>query len=245
MVGTSNMRNLISGLLAASCISFAAGAATASSLSISPISVEVPTPAGASRITLENDGTDPVNAQVRVFKWVQRNGKDELVPTRDVVASPPAIKMLPGKKTLIRVVRVNKAPIAAEETYRLLVDEVPQPAKEGQRAVSFTIQYSVPVFFQPVNGRQQLSWNARIAQGKLVVEAANAGTRRAKLSQMKIGLPDGKAINVSEGLAGYVLTNSRKVWLAKPRALKPGSKITITAQSEQGPINVTASVAAQ
>lgn len=239
------MRKSFLCLLAASSIALSAFDANATSMSISPIMVEVQAPASASRVTLENTGSDQMNAQVRVFKWVQTNGKDELLPTRDVVASPPAVKMEPGKKTVIRIVRTSKTPVQAEETYRLLIDEVPQPAEKGTSAVSMAIQYSVPVFFGRQAGKHQLNWNARISKGQLVVEAANEGTRRARISNMKIGLPGGKAINVSEGLAGYVLSDSRRVWIAKPRSLTPGSKITISAQSEQGPVNATAAVTGQ
>jgi fimbrial chaperone protein len=239
------MKHLLLGMMTASALILPTGLAGATSLSITPISIEVQAPSGASRITLENDGTDTMNAQIRVFKWIQKNGKDELIATRDVVASPPAIKMAPGKKTVVRIVRTSKRPIVGEENYRLLVDEVPQPSRVGQKAVSFAIQYSVPVFFTSRPGQQQLSWNARISKGQLVVEAANEGTRRAKLSQMKIGLPGGSAINVSDGLAGYVLSDSRRTWVTKPRTLKAGAQIKIIAQSELGPVNATATVASQ
>jgi fimbrial chaperone protein len=238
------MRNWTLGILTATSLAIMATAAAATSISISPISIEVQAPGGASRVTLENAGKDPVQAQIRVFKWVQENGKDKLVPTRDVVASPPAIKMEPGKKSVVRVVRVSKTPVAAEESYRLIVDEVPPPVKSG-KSVSFAIQYSVPVFFTNAPGEQNLAWDARISKGQLVISASNSGTRRAKLSQMQLKLPDGKIATVAEGLAGYVLPGSSRTWVAKPRALKTGNKISIVATSELGPINASTSIAGQ
>lgn len=239
------MRNFFHSLLAVSSIALSAVSADATSLSISPVSIEVAAPGSSSRVTLENNGSELVSAQVRVFKWVQKNGKDELVPTRDVVASPPVIKIQPGKKNVVRVVRVGKVPVDAEETYRLLVSEIPTPKQAASKAVSFAIQYSVPVFFVSQRGGEQLSWTARMNKGNLVVEAANAGTRRAKLINMKIGVPGGKSITVAEGLAGYVLPSSSKAWIARPKALKSGSTVTITAKTEQGLVNATALVAGQ
>ncbi len=238
------MKNWVRGLLAASVLALASGSAEASSMSISPVSIEIAAPGAASRITLVNDGTESINAQIRVFKWIQKNGKDELVPTRDVVASPPAIKIEPGKKTVIRVVRINKQPVAVEETYRMLVSEVPKPLKASS-GVSLAIQYSVPVFFVSQRGREQLSWNARLSKGRLLIEAANEGTRRAKLVNLQVSIPGMKTATLAEGLAGYVLPNSRKIWAAKSNAFKPGTKITITAKTEQGPVNATALVAGQ
>lgn len=239
------MRNFLRSLLAVSTIALSAVSAQATSLSISPVSIEVAAPGATSRVTLENNGTELVSAQVRVFKWVQKNGKDELMPTRDVVASPPVIKIQPGKKNVVRIVRVGKAPVAGEETYRLLVSEIPTPAQAANKAVTFAIQYSVPVFFVSKRGNEALTWTARMSKGNLVVEAVNGGSRRSKLVNMKIGVPDGKSITVAEGLAGYVLPDSSKVWVARPKTLKSGSKITITAQTEQGPVNATALVAGQ
>ncbi len=238
------MRTNFLGILTASALAISSTLATASTLSISPISIEVQAPTAASRVTLENAGKEPVQAQIRVFKWIQNNGKDELVPTRDVVASPPSIKMEPGKKTVVRVVRISKTPVALEETYRLIVDEVPQPSKNA-KAVSFAIQYSVPVFFVSNKGEQQLTWNARLNKGQLVLQASNSGTRRAKLSQMQMKLPDGNVVTIADGLAGYVLPGSSRVWAAKPRSVKAGSKVSIIATSEQGPINASTSVAGQ
>jgi fimbrial chaperone protein len=239
------MSTFFKGLLAASFLAMAAVPADATSLAVSPISVEVTAPGASSRVTLENAGTEPLIAQVRIFKWVQNNGRDELVATRDIVASPPVVKIQPGGKNVVRVVRTSKQPITVEETYRLLVSEVPSPDDAGKRSVALTIQHSIPVFFVPSKGASELSWNARLVKGKLFIEAANAGTRRAKLTALSIGLPGGKKIEVAEGLAGYVLPDSRKIWVARSGNLKSGSQISIIAKSEQGPVNATASVAGQ
>ncbi len=239
------MNTFFRGLLTASFLAISAASASATSLAVSPISVEVTAPGASSRVTLENGGTEPLAAQVRIFKWVQKNGRDELVATRDVVASPPVVKIQPGSKNVVRVVRISKQPVVAEETYRLLVSEVPTPDQAAKRSISLAIQHSIPVFFVPNKGAPQLSWNARLVKGRLVVEAANAGTRRAKLTNMSIGLPGGKQIQVAEGLAGYVLPDSRKYWVARPGNLKTGNQISIIAKSEQGPVNATASVAGQ
>jgi fimbrial chaperone protein len=239
------MNKLLQGLLAASFLAISAASSDATSLAVSPITVEVTAPGSTSRVTLENGGTEVLAAQVRIFKWVQKNGKDELVATRDVVASPPIVKIQPGSKNVVRLVRTSKSPVVTEETYRLLVSEVPTPEQAAKRSISLAIQHSIPVFFVPGRGAAQLSWNARLVKGKLIVEAANAGTRRAKLFGMSVVLPGGKQIEIAEGLAGYVLPDSRKIWIARSGNLKSGSQISINAKSEQGPVNATASVAGQ
>lgn len=236
------MRSWFAALLFTSAAMAFPSAAMASSLQITPVNIEVPAPGAASKVTLENSGSEQVNAQIRVFKWIQKNGKDELVETRDVVASPPALKMGPGKKTVIRVVRVNKTAAKAEESYRLVVDEVPSGPKAGQTAVSFAIRYSVPVFFSKQGEAADLGWTASVSDGKLVLKAANAGGRRARLAGLKVIGGNGKAVSFGNGLSGYVLGQSSRVWVAKSKSIARGSKVKIVAEGDGGPIEATATV---
>ncbi len=225
---------------------FASGPAAlaASSLQISPVNLEVPAPGAASKITLENPGGEALNAQIRIYKWVQINGQDELVPTRDVVASPPALKLAPGKKGVVRVVRVNKSPATSEETYRLVVDEVPKPIKPGQSGVSFALRYSIPVFFSQAGLESDVAWSASFSGGKLILQAQNAGQRRVKVSALKVVNSSGKIIIVAEGLAGYVLGQSSKTWAVGGKAKSISGTIKIIAKSDIGPIEVTTNVVA-
>ena len=92
------MRSWIAALLTASALTLVPASADAASLQIMPVNIDVPAPGAASKVTITNAGGEGANIQIRVFKWVQTNGKDELVETRDVVASPPAVKLGAGKK---------------------------------------------------------------------------------------------------------------------------------------------------
>jgi fimbrial chaperone protein len=238
------MRSWISALLVASALVAVPASAEASSLQITPVNIEVPAPGAASKVTIGNGGSEQLNAQIRVFKWVQKNGKDELVETREVVASPPAVKLGPGKKSVIRVVRMSKSPAKTEESYRLIVDEIPAPPKPGQAGVGFAIRYSVPVFFSKPGEDIDLSWNASVDNGKLVLKAANAGGRHIRLAALKVIGKDGKSVNFGNGLAGYVLGQSSKSWIAKSKSIAPGNTIKIVAQGDNGPIEATAKVQA-
>jgi fimbrial chaperone protein len=239
------MRSWIIGLLSATAVITAPLAAYATSLQLSPVNVEVPAPGAASIITLTNTGSEDMNAQIRVFKWMQVNGQDQLVPTKDVVVSPPAMKIGPGKNSVVRIVRTGKTPVVSEETYRLKVDEIPKLPRAGQAAVGFAVSYSVPVFFSNYKQGAQLNWKASIVKGQIRLEADNAGDRHARLADLKI-VNAAKVINVAPGLSGYVLRQSAKVWLVKGGAkfAVVGDTIKIIATGDTGPIETTAHVVA-
>ena len=88
--------------------------AQAASLQATPISMEVVAPGATSVLTLRNSGDAPLQAQVRVMRWSQADGEEQLVPATDVVASPPITAIAPKGEQTVRLVRVAKAPVAAE-----------------------------------------------------------------------------------------------------------------------------------
>lgn len=100
----------------------------------------------AAALTLRNDGTTPLNAQVRVFAWSQTPDEDRLERTDRVVASPPIVQVAPGADQIVRILPPSGAPVDTEETYRLLIDEIPDGTDAQLTGVGVQLRYSVPVF---------------------------------------------------------------------------------------------------
>jgi fimbrial chaperone protein len=232
---------IILGLLAATSPTGAA------SLQVSPVRLDLPASANASKINLRNMGQGSVTAQVRIFKWVQVKGKDELVETRDVVASPPIAKLEPGKNNVIRIVRTAKQPVATEEAYRLLVDEVPATAGKSGKNVSFVLRYSIPIFFSaPEAGDTTLTWSLESNGKSTTLIVKNPANEHARISDLAMTTESGKKISYGSGLIGYVLAKSTARFKLK-KALKgaaPGETIVIAAQNKDEPVTAAAKVRA-
>lgn len=128
-------------------LSLMVGGAEATSLRVSPITLDLSAGTAASTIRLWNNDRKSVNVQVRVFRWTKVKGKDRLEPTTDVVASPPMTRLAPGSENLVRVVRVTKRPLQAKESYRLMVDELPDTSKRTAGKVNVLVRHSIPVHF--------------------------------------------------------------------------------------------------
>ena len=216
----------------------------AASLQVSPVSVEVPAPGAAATITLRNEGPSPLNAQVRVFRWSQVNGEEKLEPTDDVVASPPITTLVPKTDYTVRLVRVIKRPVSVEESYRLLVDELPEPKARQNRVVTLVMRYSIPVFFYPRDSAgAKLAWSVEQRGQSVYVSAANAGDRHARISALTLRDGNGTTASFGNGLTGYVLGHSTMRWEApgNTHRLGTGSSVVISAQSDSGPINASPS----
>lgn len=221
--------------------------AQAASLQITPISLEISAREQGQAIVLSNSGKTVLYAQVRVQQWVQADGQEQLLPTRDVVASPPAVEIAPGARQMVRIVRLQSAPLDVEKTYRLIVDELPAPeAASGTPAapgapaggLQFLLRYSVPVFVLPASLPEPaaptgppaptdistLSASLKIdAPSAATLSIGNRGTRRVKLSQLSYTDPQGKRAMLVPGLLGYVLAGQRMQWpLVQTPALQAG-----------------------
>ena len=211
---------------------------SAASLQVSPTFIEVPAPRAASTIRIKNPGQTAIKAQIRVFRWTLVNGEEKLEPATDVVASPPIATLQPKADYVVRIVRTSKQPVAVEETYRLLVDEIPELTKNTGFTIAMAFRYSIPVFFTPqAGGVPDMKWSVQKKDGKTYVSATNSGNRRIRVADLTVTGADGKSVVIGKGLAGYVLARSSKSWVAPSAMGAGGSSLVVSAKGDLGPIN--------
>ena len=218
---------------------FAASGASAASLQVAPVLLEVVAPGAAATLTLRNNGTKPIATQVRVFRWIQDAGRERLEPAEDVVASPPAVELRPAQDYVIRVVRVTTKPVEGEEAYRLFIDELPEPAQRP-RTVKFIVRHVIPLLFDaPETSAPDVKWRVTLSRHAISLSAANRGDRRLRLASVKISGGGGKGVSFGPGLLGYALGRSAMSWTAPASrtGFRPGAKVTITGQTEEGPFD--------
>ena len=232
------MRNLLAAISTSLILIAVSAPVSAASLQVSPVSVEVPAPGAVSAVTLNNPSENSLKAQIRVFKWSLVNGEEHLEPTADVVASPPMATLPPKADYTVRIVRLIKQPATTEETYRLVVDEIPDTTQKSGVVVKMAFRYSIPVFFTPATKTEAtLDWSVARQNGKLYVSATNTGSRRVRLAGLKLSDGKGKSVVISKGLAGYVLARSSKSWVAPDTVASAGTPLLVQADGDQGPIN--------
>ena len=179
--------------------------AHATDLRVAPVMLEPLPGQRSTTLTILNGEDKPVRVQVRVMRWTQVNGEEKLEPTTDVVASPPQTLLQPGQHYIIRVVRTARTPIPAEESYRVLVDEVPEPTEARPGAIAMVVRQSIPVFFSDETDRiSTVDWAIVRRGDQAEIVAHNRGTRRLRLSDIVVEAHDGPIYEQS-GLVGYVL----------------------------------------
>ncbi|EPT4022077.1 fimbrial biogenesis chaperone [Enterobacter roggenkampii] len=155
--------------------------ALAATLQVAPVTLDLQSDQRAAAIYLTNSGKAAIHAQIRVYEWTQKNGKDVLVATGEVVSSPAMTSLAPGQQQLVRIIVMQPGIRAQEQSYRLVIDELPDATSRAANptAVHFLLRYSIPVFI--------------------------AGNRHIRLSHLEALTADGQVVGSIKGLAGYVL----------------------------------------
>ncbi|MGV6939712.1 fimbrial biogenesis chaperone [Stenotrophomonas maltophilia] len=219
----------------------AAAPAGATSLQVAPTSLQLEARQRAGELWLTNSGTSPVRLQVRVFRWVQQDGQEQLLPTEELLATPPMQELGAGQQQLVRVMRPNHEPPATQQYYRLIVDEVPDLATRAN-GMQFVLRYSIPVFVQPSGGKLAPRLQAslvRLKDGRNGVEVANTGNSYAQIADLALGSVQRPRI-VHPGLLGYVLPGQVMRWPIERTAIdRDNDQITakLNGESEQTPLS--------
>jgi len=240
-------------LLSMACASLACGA-WASGLQVAPVSVRLVATQNAEGLTLSNTGSEPLQAQVRVYQWTQADGKDQLAPSRGLVISPPQLSIEPGGQQLVRVIRTGAAPAGPnEEAFRLAIDELPSANSNASASANtntnaggarstglqFVLHYSVPVFIEPAASTplaHQLSWQLVESGGKVALQVSNSGTQHAQLARLVYTGASGAPITLHDGLLGYVLPGATMRWPLNPAAAAFAGSGTLEALVNGAPV---------
>jgi len=228
-------------VVATGCLSTAV---LAKDIRIAPSTVEPGIGSNTATLNILNGENDPLKVQIRVMRWSEEGGHDVLSPTKDLVASPPFVTLQPNGRYTVRLVRTAKTQLHGEESYRVLVDEVPQPHTVQPGTVNFVLRQSVPVFFSnDPNRAAKVNWSLVRDGQNLWLVGHNSGNRRLRLSDVTLDA-NGSAVYQQAGLLGYVLAESEVRWpVATNRALPANAKLELKATTDAKAIDVPLEVA--
>ncbi|WP_174978557.1 fimbrial biogenesis chaperone [Pandoraea terrigena] len=212
-------------------------------LQVSPVIVNLLPTQPATTLTLGNSGDVPIHGQLRLFAWTQRDGDNVLTPTEALVASPPILRIEPGERQIVRLVRVAQAPAPHEQSYRLLVDELPSDGAAPAEGISIRLRYSLPVFVQASHARApSLHFDVQIAKG--ILEVRNDGERHAQLGATRVLDASGRSVQLTRGLLGYVLAGqTRKFAVRWPAGVPPVTPFTVESRVDAVPMRFVADAA--
>ena len=231
--------NKLRQFICASIVSLYSLSSLAASLQVAPISVAFSPQEKAKEIWLTNTSERPIRAQTRVLIWSQVAGQDQVNPTRDLVASPSITEIKAGEQQLIRIIRIAPQNTAVEQTYRLLIDELPSSGQaDAQTGLQLLLQYSIPVFIQLTdsiamhNGLTLLNQvNFQYQNQQLIVK--NNAKSHIRISELTYINPNGERIPLINGLVGYALAGQSMRWdIPESKKILPNGKFEARINSD-------------
>ena len=186
------------------------GAAKAQSLTVLPVNIEMPSGQLASTLTVLNQGTAETSVQVRALAWSQVNGVEQLKPSDEVQISPPIVTIAAGGTQVVRLV-LRHAPQGHEDTFRILLDQVPPPASPG--TVRVALRLSIPVFAEPeTRALPHMQFHVENDAGQAYLVATNDGTRHDTFRDLTLTTSTGTALKTVASASPYVLAGATDRW---------------------------------
>ena len=108
-----------------------------------------------------------------------------------------------------RLQRIAQSAAESEETYRTVIDELPDPNRQRNGSIAIVLRYLVPTFFMsPMLAAAPELFIARRG-GATVLAATNSGDKRIQIIDLRLMVAKGRSLMVGKGLAGYVLGDPR------------------------------------
>lgn len=212
--------------------------ARAASLDVDPIRVTFSAKTTIAVLTLSNAGSTPATVQLEPVAWSQDKGEDVYVPTRDLLATPPIFTVPAGGKQIIRLgLRVAPSP-QQELSYRLYLQEVPQPGANQGLGVVMALRIGVPVFVEPaVPAKPVVAWAVkRLSDRRIELSAANSGNAHVLLHDIKLTGPD--KLTVAPQQAAYILPAKNHAWVLEwSKPLPAGAALQLDADSDAGALH--------
>lgn len=217
--------------------------AWAGTFDVYPVRVELSEKRGKSAwLTVTNRGKEPVRLQASAFAWSQsETGEVELGETSDIVFFPSMLTIAPGASRKLRI--GTTIPIGArEQTYRLIVEELPNTQGTQANGIRILTRMSIPIFVQPESKRAGLRIeNIDSRNGEIVMTVGNPGNVSLMLRQVAFVARDaaGRILFERELPGWYLLASGKRVF----RLQLPGSvcsriaNATVEAKSQGDSLN--------
>jgi fimbrial chaperone protein len=219
-------------LLLASGLSMQAGSYT-----VNPVRIELSARQLRTTVQIQNLGDEPTKIQAHVVAW-NANGSEEVLSDNDeILLNPPIFTVAAGHAQYLRLGLRHAQLDTREMTYRLIMEEVPPPPKQGFNGVNTLLKISVPIFVKPRVSSPQLAWTLqRTSDQEVKLSVQNRGNAHVQIRKLAVTAGEASEPGFVQGTATYVLQNARKEWVIRNGQLAGAGKLLVQAQTDNGDI---------
>jgi fimbrial chaperone protein len=186
--------------------------AVASSFIASPVTFDLSPNKPMSILRLTNNGESDLRLQVHAVKWGTDGRNETQVDTDDIILNPPVFMLKPGQQQFMRFGLRSVVPTATEQSYRLILDEIPDETSVGESVgIRTALRVSIPVFINPVQKVVRVTWHLIRKESRYVLVCDNSGNTHLKISGFVIADEKGVPV-VRNSDPAYIMPEQRKEW---------------------------------
>lgn len=195
-----------------------AGESRAAQFTLAPTRVNLAAGQVAQTLLLGNEDAREVSFELSFQHWrMDAAGQWLLEPSDDLILHPQIVTVPAHGKAVIRVGTL-RTQLAAEEAYRIQMQELPGERDVQGAAVAMLTRISVPVFVQVAKPSLQLGLDQpMLSSDALSLRLSNTGTRYLSPEDAHLIVRDGAGKVLHEDSVGvpYLLVGARIV-LSRP-----------------------------
>jgi fimbrial chaperone protein len=175
--------------------------------------------------------------QMKAMEWSQdAEGKDKYTDTQEIIFFPKIMTLEKNENKIIRA-GITIPAVAKEKTFRLFIEEIPEPRKKEGTNVAIAIRFGVPIFAKPL--KEVTSGEigkTGMTNDKLSFVVSNTGNVHFRITSILATEKDAKGKTLfSKELDGWYLLNGASrtysVNIPKDKCV-PGATIEVAVKSD-------------
>jgi fimbrial chaperone protein len=211
---------------------------------VSPVRINLSFSRPNSILQVVNRNDEPATIQAHVVLWTTDGEKDVYQDTDDVMLNPPIASLGAKQTQFIRLGLRWPNETKQERSYRLVLEEVPQPLKPGFQGIRTLLRLVIPIFVSPrVTSSPRLSWEAvRTDDAHVKLVAKNLGSAHIQIKSVDLASADQPAAHIRNSQPIYLLPNQQREWLVNDDAIRLARRIALVATTDAGALHETVDV---
>lgn len=182
---------------------------------VSPIRIDLDKNAKSGVVNIVNEGTERLTVQMKAMEWTQNaEGKDVYTETEDIIFFPKVMTVEAKEDRILRA-GIKIPAVAKEKTYRLFVEEIPEPKKSEGVNVAIAIRFGVPIFVKPLKAEPKGEiQKIEFSKGLVSATVKNSGNIHFMINTVSIkGRNDkGEEIFAKDVNGWYLLSDVSRIY---------------------------------
>lgn len=236
------MKNFLKAAALALAAASTVAPAIATEFSVTPVRIFMTPRDRAVAITVTNDGDQEMVVQADLYSWKQGpGGEDQLVLTEEMILSPPIVRLPPKSRQVVRLARLGPPPTSDEQTFRMIVREVPEAAAAQSKELKLQVAlaFSLPIFITPPNAKRQLVCaTQRVAADTVRASCENKGNAYAQPRGFALLGGGGEKVAARDS-GGYLLPEIKRSFdIKRAEGNIPGGAMKLQVTMDDGSVQL-------